>query len=55
MEVLPQRMNQRPPPFYGRDEMETLMASPNSQDWVKLTERILGKAPDDFKFIPKYV
>ncbi|KAJ3044874.1 tRNA-dihydrouridine(47) synthase [NAD(P)(+)]-like protein [Rhizophlyctis rosea] len=53
LEVLPQKMNERPPPFYGRDELETLMGSANSADWVKITELILGKAPEDFKFIPK--
>ena len=46
-------MNDRPPPFYGRNELETLMGSPNAADWVKITELILGKAPADFKFVPK--
>jgi len=36
LEVLPQRINERPPAFHGRDELETLMASPNSKDWVKI-------------------
>ncbi|KAJ3181730.1 tRNA-dihydrouridine(47) synthase [NAD(P)(+)]-like protein [Geranomyces variabilis] len=54
LEVLPQKMNERPPPFVGRDELETLMASPDSEDWVKITERILGKTPESFKFVPKH-
>lgn len=54
LEVLPQHMNERPPPYFGRDELETLMASPRASDWIKITERILGPAPDDFKFIPKH-
>ncbi|KAH8550464.1 hypothetical protein BGW37DRAFT_496852 [Umbelopsis sp. PMI_123] len=54
LEVLPQHMNERPPPYYGRDELETLMASPRASDWIKITDRILGPAPDDFKFIPKH-
>ncbi|KAJ3159948.1 tRNA-dihydrouridine(47) synthase [NAD(P)(+)]-like protein [Geranomyces michiganensis] len=54
LEVLPQKMNERPPPFVGRDELETLMASPDAEDWVKLTESILGKAPESFKFVPKH-
>lgn len=54
LEVLPQRMNERPPPFVGRDDLETLMASPNSSDWVKISEMLLGKAPEDFAFIPKH-
>ncbi|CAG8433438.1 1779_t:CDS:10 [Diversispora eburnea] len=36
LEVLPQRINDRPPFFRGRDDLETLMASPNSNDWIKL-------------------
>ncbi|KAJ3145516.1 tRNA-dihydrouridine synthase 3 [Geranomyces variabilis] len=54
LEVLPQKMNERPPPFVCRDELETLMASPDAEDWVKITERILGKAPESFKFVPKH-
>ncbi|TPX59816.1 hypothetical protein PhCBS80983_g02196 [Powellomyces hirtus] len=54
LEVLPQKINDRPPPFYGRDELETLLASSNSEDWVKVTEMILGKAPESFQFIPKH-
>lgn len=53
IEVLPQRINQRPENFKGRDELETLMASPNSLDWIKLSELVLGKAADSFSFIPK--
>lgn len=37
LEVLPQHMNERPPPYYGRDELETLMASPRASDWIKIT------------------
>lgn len=33
----PQRMNNRPPYYKGRDELETLMASPNCADWIKLS------------------
>lgn len=32
----PQKINQRPEKYFGRDEMETLLASPNSADWVKI-------------------
>lgn len=55
LEVHPQKMNDRPPSFVGRDDMETLMGSPLSSDWIKITERILGPAPKEFKFIPKYL
>jgi tRNA-dihydrouridine synthase 3 len=37
LEVLPQHMNERPPPYFGRDELETLMASPRASDWIKIT------------------
>ncbi|CAG8471532.1 3279_t:CDS:10 [Acaulospora morrowiae] len=54
LEVLPQRINERPPSFRGRDELETLLASPNSHDWVKISEMLLGPAPDNFIFVPKH-
>lgn len=34
--------------------METLMASNNCADWIKLSEMLLGKVPDNFNFIPKH-
>ncbi|KAJ3342326.1 tRNA-dihydrouridine(47) synthase [NAD(P)(+)]-like protein [Kappamyces sp. JEL0680] len=54
IEVLPQKINLRPERFAGRNELETLMASDNSRDWIKITELVLGKAPDSFSFIPKH-
>ncbi|KAI9315389.1 hypothetical protein BX666DRAFT_1962279 [Dichotomocladium elegans] len=54
LEVLPQHINERAPPFVGRDELETLMASPRASDWIKLSERLLGPAPEDFVFVPKH-
>jgi len=55
MEVLPQKINDRPPVYFGRNELETLMASPKASDWIKLTEKtILGPAPESFTFIPKH-
>jgi tRNA-dihydrouridine synthase 3 len=47
-------MNERPPMYFGRDELETLMASPYVNDWIKITEMLLGPAPKDFHFIPKH-
>ncbi|KAF7728017.1 tRNA-dihydrouridine(47) synthase [NAD(P)(+)]-like protein [Apophysomyces ossiformis] len=38
LEVIPQKMNERAPPYQGRDELETLMASPKASDWVKLRQ-----------------
>jgi len=51
---LPQQMNWRPPQFFGRDELETKMASPNAKDWVEITEMLLGPVPDGFNFMPKH-
>ena len=36
LESLPQRINERPPPFVGRNDLETLMASPLTEDWLKI-------------------
>lgn len=54
LEKPPQRINERPPFYRGRDEMETLMASSNCADWVKISEMLLGKVPDGFHFLPKH-
>ncbi|XP_054270481.1 tRNA-dihydrouridine(47) synthase [NAD(P)(+)]-like isoform X2 [Macrosteles quadrilineatus] len=54
MEKPPQKMNERVPLFEGRDELECLMASPNSTDWIKISEMLLGPVPDGFQFIPKH-
>ncbi|KAI9349993.1 zinc finger dihydrouridine synthase [Zopfochytrium polystomum] len=54
LEVVPQKFNDRVPLFYGRDDLETLMGSPNVADWIKLSEMVLGKCPDDFTFLPKH-
>lgn len=36
LERLPPDLNDRPPAYEGRDEMETLMASSNFRDWIKI-------------------
>ncbi|XP_033222166.1 tRNA-dihydrouridine(47) synthase [NAD(P)(+)]-like isoform X2 [Belonocnema kinseyi] len=54
LEHPPQRMNDRPPFYRGRDEMETLMASSNCADWIKISEMLLGKVPEGFHFLPKH-
>jgi len=53
LESLP-KMNDRPPRFKGRDELETLLTSGNSQDWVKISELFLGPAPEEWQFVPKH-
>lgn len=54
LENPPQKINQRPYSYRGRDEMETLMASTNCADWIKISEMLLGKVPDGFNFMPKH-
>ncbi|XP_046396569.1 tRNA-dihydrouridine(47) synthase [NAD(P)(+)]-like [Ischnura elegans] len=54
LERPPQRINERPPPYCGRNDLETLMASPDCQSWVKLSEMILGPVPEGFHFLPKH-
>lgn len=40
LERLPQRINERPPYYLGRDYLETLMASQQAADWIRI--RYLG-------------
>lgn len=44
----------RPPAYCGRNELETLMASDNAADWIKITELVLGPVPAKFNFTPKH-
>ncbi|XP_055849284.1 tRNA-dihydrouridine(47) synthase [NAD(P)(+)]-like [Episyrphus balteatus] len=54
LENPPQKINQRPQKYRGRDEMETLLSSPNSSDWIKISEMLLGPVPEGFTFLPKH-
>jgi len=36
MERLPPRLGDRPPAYKGRDDLETLLCSPNYKDWIKI-------------------
>ncbi|KAI5951367.1 DUS3 [Candida jiufengensis] len=54
MERLPPKLNERPPKWVGRNELETMLASGDYRDWIKTTEMFLGKAGDDFAFTPKH-
>jgi len=54
LEHVPQKINERPPYYHGRNDLETLMASPSCADWVKISERLLGPVPTGFTFLPKH-
>lgn len=54
LEQAPQCINERPPTYVGRNDLETLFASNNCQDWIKISEMLLGKVPDSFEFLPKH-
>uniref|UniRef100_UPI001EAE9DA6 tRNA-dihydrouridine(47) synthase [NAD(P)(+)]-like n=1 Tax=Oncorhynchus gorbuscha TaxID=8017 RepID=UPI001EAE9DA6 len=54
LEQVPQRINERPPYYMGRDYMESLMASQHVGDWIKISEMLLGPVPKNFNFLPKH-
>ncbi|KAH8981918.1 zinc finger dihydrouridine synthase [Lactarius hatsudake] len=54
LEHLPPRINDRAPLFRGRDQLETLLSSGDSRDWVKISEMFLGPAPESWTFTPKH-
>ncbi|KAH7390875.1 tRNA-dihydrouridine(47) synthase [NAD(P)(+)] [Phaeosphaeria sp. MPI-PUGE-AT-0046c] len=54
LEHLPPNIQDRPPRFRGRNDLETLMASEHYLDWIKLSEMFLGPAAPGFKFEPKH-
>lgn len=54
LEHLPPNLQDRPPAYRGRNELETLLASGNYKDWIKISEMFLGPAHSGFKFQPKH-
>ncbi|TWW65663.1 tRNA-dihydrouridine(47) synthase [NAD(P)(+)]-like [Takifugu flavidus] len=54
LERVPQRINERPPYYTGRDYLESLMASQHVGDWVRISEMLLGPVPKNFNFLPKH-
>lgn len=52
----PQKIQQRPESdsYLGRDDLETLMSSKQSSDWLKISEMLLGPVPEGFVFMPKH-
>lgn len=54
LERLPQRINERPPYYLGRDYLETLMASQKAADWIDLeSSRGAGGAENTLRDPPK--
>uniref|UniRef100_A0A6I9R439 tRNA-dihydrouridine(47) synthase [NAD(P)(+)] n=1 Tax=Elaeis guineensis var. tenera TaxID=51953 RepID=A0A6I9R439_ELAGV len=54
LDVIPQRVNWRPPCYCGRNDLETMMASDSAADWIRISEMLLGKVPEGFSFTPKH-
>lgn len=54
LERVPQKVNERPPHYKGRDDLETLMASGNCADWIEISKMLLGPVPNGFQFLPKH-
>lgn len=54
LEVLPPKLQDRPPRWKGRNELEELLASGNYKDWIKISEMFLGPAHKNFQFQPKH-
>jgi tRNA-dihydrouridine synthase 3 len=54
LEYLPPKLNDRPPLWKGRNELETLLASTDYKDWIKVSEMFLGPAHEGFDFTPKH-
>ncbi|KAI0860157.1 hypothetical protein F4860DRAFT_480300 [Xylaria cubensis] len=54
LEHLPPSIQDRPPKYRCRDDLETLLASTNYKDWIKITEMFLGPAHPNFTFQPKH-
>ncbi|CEP61619.1 tRNA dihydrouridine synthase DUS3 LALA0_S03e06986g [Lachancea lanzarotensis] len=53
-ERYPVLLNERPPNWKGRNDLETLMGSTDVNDWIKLSEMFFGKTDDSFVFLPKH-
>ncbi|XP_033762128.1 tRNA-dihydrouridine(47) synthase [NAD(P)(+)]-like [Pecten maximus] len=54
LDQVPQKINERPPYYIGRNDLETLLSSSNCGDWIKISEMLLGPVPEGFNFLPKH-
>ncbi|KAK5854995.1 hypothetical protein PBY51_005138 [Eleginops maclovinus] len=54
LDRVPQKINERPPFYMGRNYLESLMASQHAGDWIRISEMLLGPVPKNFIFLPKH-
>lgn len=47
-------LQDRPPRWRGRTDLETLLGSEDHRDWIRISEMFLGKAHPGFRFVPKH-
>mmetsp|Transcript_21966 Transcript_21966/g.49094 ORF Transcript_21966/g.49094 Transcript_21966/m.49094 type:complete len:495 (+) Transcript_21966:66-1550(+) len=50
----PQTINERPPAYVGRGDLETMLASSQSNDWIKISEMFLGPVGGEYAFNAKH-
>ncbi|KAI9805905.1 MAG: hypothetical protein M1825_000519 [Sarcosagium campestre] len=53
LEHLPPNIQDRPPAWKGRNELESLLGSDDHRDWIKISEMFLGPAAPGFHYEPK--
>ena len=51
---IPPHLHNRAPRWCGRSDLETLLGSKDSCDWIKVSEMFLGKTPEGWSFTPKH-
>lgn len=59
LEYLPPKINERPPRYRGRNELETLLASDSYKDWIRISEMFLGRVGEvegdkEYGWVPKH-
>eukprot|EP01089_Gocevia_fonbrunei_P017290 TRINITY_DN5574_c0_g1_i1.p1 TRINITY_DN5574_c0_g1~~TRINITY_DN5574_c0_g1_i1.p1 ORF type:complete len:625 (+),score=148.68 TRINITY_DN5574_c0_g1_i1:88-1962(+) len=47
-------LKDRAPSYFGRNDLETIMGSPHVEDWIKISELLLGPVGPNFRFVPKH-
>lgn len=54
LEVTPQHLHWWPSAYKGRNDLETLLSSNKVEDWLRISEMLLGKVPNNYAFTPKH-